>query len=354
MQKNNTAIMCLSSNSGGMELDTLRLAKKIRSYSQVVLISKKDTFISKEAKNIDSIISKEVYFKSSFSISLILQIRNIVKEKNIKNFIFFGASELKSIYFSLLGLNINLIIRHGTTKTRPKKDCFHKLIYSNVNYHISISEHILKNVKDIIPFGKQSVECLIYPSIKSINQLSKNQYNSIKLLHTGRITYGKGQIDAIKACNILIKNGINFTFDIVGGYENESEKEKFLTFLNTIEYKENINLVGFTDDISFFLRSSNIFIFPSYGEGFGNSFAEALGTGMICICYENTTFIEFRKLGFYIHIVENKNISVLQETLLHVVHHIDDEYRKSRHNVKLVKEIFSEENEIKKYLKILK
>ena len=354
MQRNNTAIVCLSSNAGGMELDTLRLVNKIKAYSQVVLISKKNTFISKEAKNIDSIISKEVHFKSSFSISLILQIRNIVQEQNIKNFIFFGASELKSLYFSLLGLDINLIIRHGTTKTRPKKDCFHKLIYSNVNYHVSISEHILKNVKDIIPFGKQSVECLIYPSIKSIKQFSKNECSDIKLLHTGRITDGKGQVDGIKACSILIKNGINFTFDIVGGYENEKEKEKFLTILNTIPYKGNINLVGFSNDISFFFETSNIFIFPSYGEGFGNSFAEALGAGLICICYENTTFIEFKKLGFYIHMVENKNISLLQEKLLYIVHHIDDEQRKSRHNVKLVEKIFCEENEIKKYLEILK
>lgn len=51
-----------------------------------------------------------------------------------------------------------------------------------------------------------------------------------------------------------------------------------------------------------------MFLFPSYGEGFGNAFIEAISFGCKAISYDNTTFKEFKELGFDFNIVENKNI----------------------------------------------
>lgn len=354
VNKENSAIICLSKNFGGMEIDTIKLAKKLLLYSKITLIAKDGGFIAQNFNNnfleYKNITLETIHFKSSLSLNIINRARKIILENNIKNVIFFGASEMKSLYFAFLGLDINLIIRHGTTKSTPKKDWFHRLIYSKVNYHVSISKHIQKNVKDIIPFGKDSKPILIYPSVKNM-QINKIKNDKLTLLHTGRIVKGKGQIDAIKACEILFKNSIDFVFYVVGGFEKDYEKE-FLQFYEQIEYKDKIVLVGFSNEVEKYLEKSDIYIFPSYGEGLSNSFLEALASDLSCISYSNTSFPELKEIGLEFEIVEDKNIEKLKSALLTIV---KKEYSFNlEKNKKIIKEFFSEEKEIKNYLEILK
>ena len=204
-----------------------------------------------------------------------------------------------------------------------------------------------------MPFLAPSIPPETGASIKYLPCKNNNSSNNIQLLHTGRIAEGKGQIDAIKACRVLVENNIYFHLNIVGGYEDKEYNNIFLNFYKTVPYKNCIDIIGHVDNIMDFIEHSNIFIFPSYGEGFGNSFAEALSAGLVCICYDNTTFKEFKKLGFYIHIVKDRDINNLQEKLLYVVKNRIYEQEKSKKNIDLVKRLFNEKNEINSYLDIL-
>lgn len=354
IEKLNTAIICLSPYSGGMEIDSIKLAKKLYKHTNITLIVKKNHFIANtynEYINENAVDLEEIEFKSTFSFTIISKVRQIVKNKNIKNVIFFGASEMKSLYFSFLGLDINLIIRHGTTKSKPKKDWFHRLIYSDVSYHVSICKHLQKNVEFIIPFGKKSKSKLIYSSLQ-INNRERINHNKLTLVHVGRIADGKGQYDALKACEILHKNNIDFLFYIVGGYD-ESYKDKFLSFYNSLEYKKNIKLVGFSEDVYNYLLKSDIFLFPSYGEGLSNAFLEALSNCLVCICYNNTSFPELREIGLKFLLVENKNIEKLKKTLLDTSRNISFEKKQVIQNKDIINEFFSLNKEIKNYLDIL-
>ena len=176
--------------------------------------------------------------------------------------------------------------------------------------------------------------------------------NIIKILHTGRVAHGKGQIDAIKACDILVKNNINFELNLVGSID-KSYNNSFLKFYNSCKYKEKINIIGFKSNISPYLQEADIFLFPSYGEGFGNSFAEALTSNLICIAYANTSFFNFKNLGFYFLMVKNKDIKDLKNNLLFVSLNIDSEEIKTKNNHELALTLFSTSQEIKKYLEIL-
>lgn len=345
------AIICLSPNDGGMELDAIKLYKKLSKYLSVVLVSKKDSFIESQVKNDNTIKIETIDFQHMFSINIILAVRTIIKKHGIKNVIFFGASELRSLYFAFLGLKINLIVRHGTTKSRPKKDFFHRLIYSKVNYHVSISKHLQKNVKTIIPFGKQTKEKLIYSSFE-LSKLNKVPHKLLTIVHTGRIVEGKGQLDAIKACSILYKNNIDFIFYIVGSMD-ENFKVQFMEYYNSCEYKDNIKLTGFTKDVQNYLNKSDIFLFPSWGEGLGNSFLEALANGLVCMAYKNTSFIEFQQLGFELTLIENKSIIHLEEELLNIAQNLQVKKKNSLHNYSLIEKYFSSDAEVSKYLEIL-
>jgi len=352
--KSNTAIICLSPNSGGMEIDSIKLAKKLSSYTHITMIAKKDHFIANKKEtyvNVNGIKLETIKFSSNLSFSIIKNTREIIKKNNIKNVIFFGASELKSLYFAFLGLDINLIVRHGTTKSRPKKDWFHRLIYSNVNYHVSICKHLKKNVEYIIPFGKKTQAKLIYSSF-DFEEPKQIKQDKLTLLHIGRIAQGKGQIDAIKACEVLVKNNIDFNFNIVGGFEESYEKE-FMKFYEQCSYKDKINLIGFTSEVDIFIQKADIFIFPSYGEGLSNAFLEAISNNLVCLTYQNTSFPELQELGLYFNMAENKNIDNLKKKLLHIIQILDIEKNKSQKNHNLSKKLFALKNEMNNYLEIL-
>lgn len=337
-----------------MEIDSIKLAKKLSADVPITLIAKTNCFIANSKDDYvgyNNIELETISFRSSISLSIALGVRRIVQEKGIKNVIFFGASELKSLYFSFLGLNINLIVRHGTTKSRPKKDWFHRLIYSDVNTHVSICKHLQKNVEYIIPFGKHSKSVMIYPSLE-LPDITKTPHDKLTLLHVGRIAEGKGQSDALEACRILYNNGIDFTFYLVGGFD-EKYQSRFMEQYDSLPYKEKIILVGFTKNVQEYYAKADIFLFPSHGEGFGNAFVEALEYGLVCVTYANTSFIEFKEMGLYFHLAKNKDINDLSSKFLSVYNNFKNEKELSQTNVSFVNNVFSIDREVQQYLEIL-
>lgn len=356
----NTAIICLSPYHGGMEMDAFRIAKLLCKNTNITLIVKKDSPIEKqyrtEAENLGMQVESIRFFKN-LSPSIILGVKKIIKNNNIKNVIYFGASELKSLYLSFSGLNINLLIRHGTTKSSSKKDFLHRLIYSKVNFHIAICKHLANNVKKIIPFGKNTQLKIIYSSLRNMpSDLRDSQVctdRPISLLHLARITDGKGQIDAIEACQVLYNMKKNFTLHLVGDIDPDY-KETFFSFLNKIPYKNSIILGGFTSNVAQFYRNADIFIFPSKGEGLSNSFIEALSYGLACISYKNTSFPELSDLGFEFFMAEDQNIDSLKDTLQSTVKYIESNPNPISKNVALSEKLFSEERELKDFINVLR
>ena len=348
-----TAIICLSPYSGGMEIDSIKMAKKISPFSETIIIAKENHFIAQEMQKQDEITLETIHFKSNLGPALIFGIRTLIKKHKIKNVIFFGASELKSMYFSFLGLDINLIVRHGTTKSRPKKDWFHRLIYSKVNYHVAICEHLAKNVEQIIPFGKNTQLKTIYSSIIISQEPHQREFKSpLQILNVSRIAKGKGHEDLIAACSILDENSIDFHLNIVGDgdveYINSIKQLASLT-----DYKEKITFFGRSNDIPSHLNKNDIFLFPSEGEGLSNSFIEALSFGLICLAYDNTSFSEFTSLGLYCHLAKNEDLPDLKNILLLISNTLLLEKEKSTQNIQACKDVFSQKKEIKSYLELL-
>jgi len=358
MNKAPLAVICLSPYQGGMEIDSIKLALMLARVTDVTLIAKQNTFIASEFPKHDNpndVSLETIAFKSSLSPSIISRVRKIIKTKGIRNVLFLGASELKSLYFAFLGLEINLIIRHGTTKSSPKKDWFHRLIYSKVNYHVAICEHLARNIEYIIPFGKYTKLKVVYPSLNLMPSqpidFDAKPHKPLQLLHVGRIAKGKGQMVAIKACEVLYKHGIDFCFNIVGGY-HETYKKEFQDYLNTVVYKDKINLVGHTSNVEYYYLNSDVFLFPSDGEGLSNAFIEALSYGLHCISYDNTSFPELKQLGFIFSLVNNQDVHHLKHTLLQCTtdYFSADELRQN-HN--LSQSLFSEHHEIHQLSQLL-
>jgi glycosyltransferase involved in cell wall biosynthesis len=356
-QKAPTAVICLSHHTGGMELAATKLAKVLNNHVDVTYIIKDNTFIHNECKN-NTDYAELNYATINFSTTLlspgiIFGVRKIIQERNIKNVIFVGASEIKSLYFAFLGLDINLIVRHGTIKSHPKKDWFHTLVYSQVNTHVAISKYMSGNVKDIIPFGKKTQLKVIVPSLANkLSNLPRRDSSKIRILHAGRVTSGKGIDKAILACDTLALNKIDFIFDNYGPadvkYATQLEE-----LLSKINYRDNIHINGFTDAIYDEYRKHDIFLFPTPDEGYGNVMMEAISHGIIVLAFDNTAISNFGEMGFHIHLVENQNLQALQERLLYIANNLENEKQKAEENIQIAKKVFSPDREANEYLSLL-
>lgn len=340
-----------------MELAATKLAKVLSEYLNLTYIIKENTFIHNECKNNPDY--KSIHFETiNFSTTLlspgiIFGVRRIIKQNNIKNVIFVGASEMKSLYFAFLGLDINLIVRHGTIKSRPKKGLFHTLVYSQVATHVAISKYMIQNVKHIIPFGKNTQITSIVPSLANkLSTLEKTQSDTLRILHAGRVTSGKGIDKAILACKVLEDNDIEYSFDNFGPADSKyaQQLEQLLT---SIDYAEKIHINGFTDKIYDEYQKHDIFLFPTPDEGYGNVMMEAIAHGIIVLAFDNTAISNFGEMGFHIHLVEDGSLEALKQRLLFIAQNLEDEKQLALANIAKAKEVFAPSREAMEYIALL-
>jgi len=356
--KEPTAIICLSPYHGGMEMDAIRTARLLKDITDITVILKKDSpsdLHYRKTLEQEGFTVQTIPFRTAFSLSIILRVRKLLRERQIKNIIFFGASEMRSLYFSLLGMDTNLIVRHGTTKSHKKTDPFHRLIYSRVNWHVAICKHIACNVKRIIPFGETTRLKVIYSSLRDwpFNYTPRTyKYNKrIEILHVGRITHGKGQYDAILACEIFAQKRIPFRLRLVGEIDEEY-LVKLNKLLDNVSYRNSIELIGFTKDPQRYYQQSHIFLFPSKGEGLSNAFIEALISGLYCIAYSNTSFPELKELGFKFCLAEDNNLLNLKYCLSKSIEKLQGNSISQR-NQMLARRLFNPQREQVQYTDIL-
>ncbi|MGL5489660.1 MAG: glycosyltransferase family 4 protein [Shewanella sp.] len=354
--KGNLALVCLSHYWGGMELDTLKLTKSFSAQGvPVILVCKKDSILHHEAQKSDVCNIDPISFKRHLDFNIIIGIYRLLVHRNVSNIIFFGTSEIKSIYFGVLfcSREINVLVRYGTTMSTPKKDFVHSLFYSCVSTHVAISQHIVANIKNIIPISKKANISCIYPGT-TFQELDAKSYlfdqlKGNKIIIVSRIVEGKGHEDLV-----LATKNIDATITVVGS----GEQTYINALLNKIESNEihKYHFIGAVkyDEVSNKLRENGIFVFPSYGEGLGNSLVEALGMGLVCITYDNTVFREFEDMGFYIHLVENRNVEKLACTINEVIQNFYLHWRRSQSNINLARKIFSAKKEVSQFMNLLK
>lgn len=161
---------------------------------------------------------------------------------------------------------------------------FHLKCFSKADKIIVLNESCKKFIQNkgfdaiIVPNG---ISKKLIVSSHDINKELK------KIVFTGRVSKEKGCLELYECA----KKNKNIEFYLAGLIEEEL-KEKFMLL-------KNVNLLGPLphNDVIDLLDSSDIFVFPSYSEGFSISLLEAMARGLPCI----TT-----NVGANIDMLENK------------------------------------------------
>ena len=340
-----------------MELDAIKLADLLSRRSKTVLICKQNSFVERLCNkgNYSFDCESIAFINKSFSLSMLMKTRSLLEQYSVKNVIYFGASELKTLYFAFAGKDLNVVVRHGTTKSRAKRGWFHRLVYSCVDYHVAISKHLLNNVRQIVPTGKNERFTIIYPSFSFAEHQRRNgeTLEKIHIIHVGRVARGKGHVDAISACRVLYDRDLDFELLFLGDTKDKSYMDEIKRLLKGLPYADSVKFAGYVDDVGKYLVEADIFLYPSYGEGFGNVFVEAMASGLSVVSYKNTTFPEFRDMGFRFRMAEDKNIHSLSIMLQEAVECFANDRTDLMSNAKLAAELFNKERELKDWCSIL-
>ncbi len=145
------------------------------------------------------------------------------------------------------------------------------------------------------------------------NKLGKN-LGDVFLITTSRLVKKNGLADVILALKFLPPN---FKFLILGIGELEHDLRKIAEKKKVSDRVRFLGQVSHTE-IPKYLAASDIFIRPSLSEGMGNSFIEAMASGVPVVATAVggiPDFIENGKTGFFCEVGDPKNIAEVVTTV---------------------------------------
>lgn len=196
-----------------------------------------------------------------------------------------------------------------------------------------------------------NVDCeFIYNPI-SFECQEKHNYTSKNIIAVGRLSEAKGFDMLIKAFSIVNKEKRDWTLKIVG---DGPEKMNLIKIIEKYNLKDNVFLVGPSNNVKDHYLESSIFISSSRWEGFGLVVIEAMECGLPVIAFENSGPKEIIDKDGVNGILVNKNdINKLAENIILL---IDNEEK--RKNISIQSKKRAQDFNIKKIIfeweKILK
>lgn len=138
-------------------------------------------------------------------------------------------------------------------------------------------------------------------------------------IYIGRIVRDKGLNELLYAFDNISKRNINAKLLLVGS--DSLEVNGLISNKSYVIINENLNVinVGWQNDIRPFLAISDVFVFPSYREGFPNVVLQACSMGIPSIVTDINGSNEIIKNNFNGLIVPTKDSNSLQDAMLKLI-----------------------------------
>jgi glycosyltransferase involved in cell wall biosynthesis len=139
------------------------------------------------------------------------------------------------------------------------------------------------------------------------------QGNLVRLVYTGRIDLAKGLVELVSALAELNKNKIKYTLDIVGweGHKDQPVQKQLLALAKQNGQQNQLTFHGkmsVGDELNRMYRQSDIYIIPSYHEGFPRTIWESMANSCPVIATNVGSIPYFLKDGFDAFLIEPKKV----------------------------------------------
>jgi len=178
-------------------------------------------------------------------------------------------------------------------------------LYPKADAVIAVANHIKDELLALNPSMKT---CTIYNGIKELEVIKDSISDEDFILNIGRLHPQKGQKDLIYAFN-SIKDEIEQNLIILGDGVLKKELESLILEL---DLGERVFLKGFSDPYPY-IQKCDLFVFPSYYEGFSNSILEVMSMAKAIVSYNYAGANEILPLD---SLVECSDIEGLSKKML--------------------------------------
>ncbi len=300
MSKKNILIACNSEFVFNKMLKKLILKLELK-YKVYVVLNLNDKDDKKFSKNINLI---HFDYPNSFSIyKILISLKNMYKiAKNIRPEIIISCNRNSSFIARLICFlykpKFNIYIAYGFYFHDYQNKLIFFLSYIlekflSLNTNLTLSQSNKDTMVALKFKSNKNIIKTIYNGIDT-NLFNKNSFadhikiNKSKklfyLITSGRLVKNKGFQDLIYALNEIINKKIfNIRLIIIGG----NIKQDILNYENTLkEIVTNLNLsdyvkfTGYTDNVARELSIGDLYVLPSYREGFPTSIIEAMSSSL--------------------------------------------------------------------------
>lgn len=161
-----------------------------------------------------------------------------------------------------------------------------KLAYGKKSKIIAISNAVKKELVTELSVKKESIEVIFNPLdeifFKKNNSFIKLE--SLVFVTVGRLVKSKGVDIVLKGFCEILKKYPNARLNIIG---EGIEKENLIQLSKTLKIDESVNFIGFRKDLNIILHQSDVFLYASEHESFGNVMIEAAASKLVLVIPDN-------------------------------------------------------------------
>jgi glycosyltransferase involved in cell wall biosynthesis len=180
----------------------------------------------------------------------------------------------------------------------------------------------------------------------------KKKVALLNILFLGWIEDFKGVHELLEAVRILKKKKIPFHLTLAG---NGSAMSAATKFVEEYKLKKNITFAGWVDEKkkSLLLKNSQIFVLPSWSEGFPNAMIEAMSAGLACVVTNVGTISDFVVHNRDALIIKKKNIKQLVRALQKLISDHILRIRISKNSHLLARKTFAIDNNLSLFSELI-
>lgn len=187
---------------------------------------------------------------------------------------------------------------------------------SAIDYHAELNYpkdkmFFVANGYDINRF---SPKASVIPPVGADQDSQPDKLHKTEFVTLARWDAQKDHQNLIKACSILVKEGINDFHCTLAGSDINEKNVQLMDLLNRHNVREFVTLLGPISTVPELLQQSDYLVLPSLGEAFPNVVAEAMLAGTPCIVTDVGDAAEMvQSTGW---VVEPRNSKALAEKML--------------------------------------
>jgi glycosyltransferase involved in cell wall biosynthesis len=290
----------------------------------VTVVTNKQSELKKRLQNVAlKIYEIKVTNLSFLNVIVLLKIYRIIRKERVDTIIVNLSSDLKAagIAAKIAGTEKILYARGIAKPVRNSflnRWLFKRILTGVIANSEETKRSILKNSPALISPSKIEV---IYLGIdfKEINKHFKDpirvsQADKIILGTAGRLEKVKNHKFLIEAAKRLKERGAQFKLLIAG---EGSLKNELTAYAKSMGVENEIEFLGFIDDIASFMAAIDVFVLSSFSEGFGYVLIEAMAFKKPVIAFNHSSSPEIvidQQTGFLI--AKNDTEQFVERTLM--------------------------------------